>query len=193
VLWFWLGRRTQQWPNIFVDCTSHTHTQNLGSYTKKKKWKRENRLCIQQKKLQDFIQEKSACQYSNPQPSNHHYETHQYEALYFAFMLSATNWNCLLLMVNSHEKRLFDCETIKLLHTHNYFYWHQWKLLWIKLLFSCYNEERKKQIFLVHNVSNSTAFSNSFYKKMKKKIEKDNKMNIYSLPMMNKVASTTIW
>jgi len=29
-------------------------------------------------------------------------------------------------------------------------------------------------------------------KKMKKKLEKDNKMNIYSLPMMNKVASTTI-
>ena len=28
---------------------------------------------------------------------------------------------------------------------------------------------------------------------MKKKLEKDNKMNIYSLPMMNKVASTTIW
>ena len=37
---------------------------------------------------------------------NHHYETHQYEkALYFAFMLSATNWNCLVLMVNSHEKK----------------------------------------------------------------------------------------
>ena len=169
MLWFWLGRRTQQWPNIFVDCTSHTHTKSRFIYEKEKK--RENHLCIQQKKLRDFIQEKNACQYSNPQPSNHHNETHQYEALYFAFMLSATNWNCLLLMVNSHEKRLFDCETIKLLHTHNYFYWHQWKLLWIKLLFSCYNEERKKkQIFLVHNVSNSTAFSNSFYKKNEKKI-----------------------
>lgn len=29
-------------------------------------------------------------------------------------------------------------------------------------------------------------------KKNEKKLEKDNKMNIYSLPMMNKVASTTI-
>ena len=92
------------------------------------------------------------------------------------------------------KKRLFDCETIKLLHTHT--------ITFIDISGNYYgsnyyspakNEERKKQIFLVHNVSNSTAFSNSFYKKkMKKKLEKDNKMNIYSLPMMNKVASTTI-
>ena len=34
--------------------------------------------------------------------------------------------------------------------------------------------------------------THSTKKKMKKKLEKDNKMNIYSLPMMNKVASTTI-
>ena len=93
------------------------------------------------------------------------------------------------------KKRLFDCETIKLLHTHT--------ITFIDISGNYYgsnyyspakNEERKKQIFLVHNVSNSTAFSNSlFYKKNeKKKLEKDNKMNIYSLPMMNKVASTTI-
>ena len=104
---------------------------------------------------------------------NHHYETHQYEkALYFAFMLSATNWNCLVLMVNSHEKKAIWLWNYKATtYTHNYFYWHQWKLLWIKLLFSCYKRRKKKnQIFLVHNVSNSTAFSNSlFYKKNEKK------------------------
>ena len=34
--------------------------------------------------------------------------------------------------------------------------------------------------------------THSTKKNEKKKLEKDNKMNIYSLPMMNKVASTTI-
>ena len=34
--------------------------------------------------------------------------------------------------------------------------------------------------------------THSTKKMKKKKLEKDNKMNIYSLPMMNKVASTTI-
>ena len=83
--------------------------------------------------------------------------------------------------------------TIKLLH--NYFYWHQWNLLWINYYSPAINEERKT-IFLVHNVSKSTAFSNSFYreKKVKEIIRKrqQNELNIYSPSMMNKIASTAI-
>lgn len=75
----------------------HTHTQkkNLGSYTKKRKNGKTTYAYSKKKKtFEDFIQEKIKTLVSIQTRSrlNHHYETHQYEkALYFAFMLSATN------------------------------------------------------------------------------------------------------
>ena len=104
---------------------------------------------------------------------NHYYETQTVRSviIFRFYAISATNWNCLLLMVNSHEKKAIwlwnykattYTQLLLLTSVENYYGSNYYSPAITK-------KERKKQIFLVHNVSNSTAFSNSFYKKNEKK------------------------
>jgi len=63
----------------------------------------------EKKKFEDFIQENKKTLVSIRIRSrlNHHYETQTVRSviIFRFYAISATNWNCLLLMVNSHEKK----------------------------------------------------------------------------------------
>jgi len=69
----------------------HTHTKSRFIYEKEKNENGKTAYAYSKKNFKILFKKKALVSIRTRSRLNHHYETHQYEALYFAFMLSASN------------------------------------------------------------------------------------------------------